>query len=54
MHKIFAERKEKGAFGVIVKKAQPLDEDFFFFMFQMSPTKFEELLNMLAVTFIKQ
>ena len=39
MHKIFAERKEKGAFVVIVKKVQPLDEDFFFFYVPNVPNK---------------
>ena len=48
VRKIFAERKIKGGFEGIVREAKLHDEEFFFRMFRMSPTKFEELLKWVA------
>ena len=53
MGKIFAERKEKGVYEVIVKEARLMDEKFIFRMFRISPAKFEERLKMTASSITK-
>ena len=44
VRQIFRERKQKGEFHLLVKQAKMVDEELFE-MFQMRPTKYEELLG---------
>ena len=45
---IFMERKQKGEFHLLVQQAKMVDEELFFAMFRMGPSKFEELLGYVA------
>ena len=48
VRQIFKERKEKGEFHTLVKETMLFDHEYFFRMFRMSPTKYEELCQWLA------
>ena len=43
--KIYIDRQQKGEFHLLVKQAKNFDAEFFFQMFRMSATQFEELLQ---------
>lgn len=48
VQEIFKKRKLKGEFASLIMQAKMSDEEMFFQMFRMTPTKFEELLQYVA------
>ena len=48
VRRIFMERETKGAFNLLVKDMALHDHEYFFKFFRMSPTKYEELLKLVA------
>lgn len=48
VRRLFKERKSKGEFHVLVKDLMLFDHHYFFRMFRMKPTRFEELLSWVA------
>ena len=48
MRQIFLEREKKGAFNLLIKDMALFDHEYFFKFFRMTPTKYEELLKLVA------
>ena len=48
VRRIYADRREKGEFSLLVKDLMLHDHEYFFRYFRMSPSCFEELLAMVA------
>ena len=48
VRRIFKERRDKGEYLNLVEEAKLFDHQMFFVMFRMLPTKFEELLALMA------
>ena len=48
VRKIFAERKQKGEFHLLVRDLKLHDDEYFFKYFRMSTIRFEELLRKVA------
>lgn len=53
VRQIFAERKQKGEYHLLIKEMRLVDNELFFRQFRMNPTKFEELLSYVAPEIIK-
>ena len=53
VRKILTERKSKGEYHVLVKELKLFDHEFFFKQFRMSPTRFEELLQLVGPVITK-
>ena len=53
VQEIYQERKEIGEFYQLVTEAKVADEELFFKMFWMIPTKFEALLSLVSINFGK-
>ena len=47
------ERKTKGEYHLLINEMKRFDKEYFFKNFLMSPTKFEELLSLLAPRIVK-
>ena len=48
MRSIFLDREKKGAFNLLIKDMALFDHEYFFKFFRMTPTKYEELLKLVA------
>ena len=48
LEKLFLERKQKGEYNTLVKDMMLFDHEYFFKMFRMTPSRFEELLSWVA------
>lgn len=48
VRQIFLDREKKGAFNMLVKDMALFDHEYFFKFFQMTPTKYEDLLKLVA------
>ena len=48
VRQIFLDREKKGAFNMLVKDLSLFDNEYFFSLFRMTPTKYEDLLMKLA------
>ena len=48
VRKTFRERKQKREFHLLIKELRLHDHEYFFKYFRMSPSKYEELLNLVA------
>ena len=53
VRRIFAERKEKGAYSNLVREIRLHDHDYFFKMFRMTPSQLEELTTWVAPLIVK-
>lgn len=53
VRKLFLERKSKGAFNLMVRDMKLFDEEYFFKFFRMTPTRYEELLQLVAPSITK-
>ena len=54
VRQIYTERKEKGEYHLLVRQMMLHDKEFFFQCFRMSPTRFEELLKLVAPMITKE
>ena len=50
---LFKERETKGAFNLLVKDMALYDQEYFFKFFRMTPTKYEQLLQLVASAITK-
>ena len=48
VRRIFAERKIKGEFHILIKGMRLFDQEYCFKQFRMTPTRFEQLLSIVA------
>ena len=53
VRKLFTERRTKGEFNILVKDSMSFDHFYFFRMFRMNPSRFEELLSWVATSIKK-
>ena len=53
VRKLFQERNSKGAFNLLIKDLRLHDQEYFFKFFRMTPTKYEELLQLVAPAITK-
>lgn len=53
VRKLFAERESKGEFHLLISDLKLFDHEYFFKYFRMSPTRYEELLRLVAPRIIK-
>ena len=53
VRQLFKERETKGAFNLLVKDMALYDQEYFFKFFRMTPTKYEQLLQLVAPAITK-
>ena len=53
IRKIYQERKEKGEYHLLIRDMRLYDHSLFYQQFRMTPTKYEDLLNMVAPQIVK-
>ena len=53
VRKLFAERRSRGEYYILVKDLMLFDHFYFFRMFRMNPSRFEELLSWVAPFIVK-
>ena len=53
VRKLFRERRTKGEYNILVKDLMLFDHFYFFRMFRMTPSRFEQLLSWMAPSLLK-
>ena len=53
VRKLFQERETKGAFNLLIKDMELYDQEYFFKYMRMTPTKYEQLLRLVAPAITK-